>query len=179
MSPHHLGLPQWRERFYAVARRRPLREDVLPEPKRANQTALRPYLTPNGRLTKDERHETRLSDAQVACIELWNEILRALPATSGLPSFPIWSDEFGAIYPFERKTPFGSSKSELLVATKRLGGGPDMTKAQIMALLPSYARKEERRFPYWKTKFITQNRSWYQTNRRDHSIEWFKCLRQL
>jgi DNA (cytosine-5)-methyltransferase 1 len=179
LSPHHLGFPQWRERFYAVAKRRPLREDVLPEPKRSNPTALRPYLTPNTRLTKHERHETRLSDAQVACIELWNEMLRKLPASSGLPSFPIWSDEFGATYPFETKTPFASSKSDLLAATRRLGGSPDMTKAQMMALLPSYARDEERRFPYWKTKFIMQNRAWYQTNRRYISRQWLTSIGQL
>ena len=179
LSPHHLGFPQWRERFYAVCRRRPLNEDVLPEPKRANSTDLEPYLTPNELLTQQDRLETRLSDVQTGCIDHWNAFLDAFPATAGLPSFPIWTDEFGATYPFETKTPFASNKTELLGATKGLGGRSAMTRSQLIALLPRYAREEERRFPYWKLKFIKQNRDWYQTHRRYISLKWLAHVRQL
>ena len=179
LSPHHLGFPQSRERFYAVCRRRPLSKDVLPEPKRANPTVLRPYLTPKRHLTKQDILETRLTGGQIACIDLWNTLLGCLPAACGLPSFPIWSDEFGATYPFEARTPFGSEKTALLLATKGLGGSKDMTRRQLIALLPSYAREETRRFPHWKSKFIKQNREWYQAQRTYITRHWLASVRGL
>jgi len=179
ISPHHFGFPQWRERFYAVCQRRPLRADVLPQPNRAKLTALKPYLTPNRHLSEQDIAETRLSPAQVNCIDLWNALLRVLPAATELPSFPIWSDEFGATYPFERRTPFGSDKSELLVVTKGLGGSADMTKAELLRLLPSYAREETRRFAHWKSKFIEQNRDWYKAHKKNIPTHWLKTIRGL
>lgn len=179
LSPHHLGFPQSRERFYAVCRRRPISKDILPEPKRDSITALRPYLTPNKDLTKQDVLETRLTEAQLACIELWNEFLQALPATTGLPSFPIWSDEFGASYPYNDRTPYGSEKAELVLATKRLGSDWAMTRAELMALLPRYAREETLKFPYWKSKYIQQNREWFETNRKQISRQWLTSVRKL
>ncbi len=179
LSPHHLGFPQWRERFYAVCRRQPLNDNILPEPKRDNSTALRSYLTPNKKLTKQDVRETRLTDAQVACINIWNDLLAALPAECKLPSFPIWSDEFGATYPYEDKTPFGSQKATLVLATKRLGGNWAMTKAELISLLPSYARVETRNFPRWKSRFISQNREWFQAHRKHISREWLASVRRM
>src|SRR5260370_3760934 len=179
LSPHHLGFPQSRERFYAVCRRRSLTSDVLPEPKRANSTTLHPYLTPKERLTAQDVRETALTESQVASIGLWNRLLRVLPADEELPGFPIWSDEFGARYPFTGLAPFALSKPELLRITKALGGHDNMTKAQLLRLLPSYARQETRRFPYWQSKFIRQNRDWYNAHRPQISPEWLAGLRQL
>ncbi len=179
LSPHHLGFPQSRERFYAVCRRRTLANDVLPEPRRTNPTELRPYLTSNEELTPLDLSETTLTSAQVASIDLWNRLVNALPTTHGLPSFPIWSDEFGATYPYQGLAPFALSKAELLRFTKSLGGSDAMTKAQLLELLPSYARQEARRFPYWKSKFIKQNRDWYSAHKRHISAPWLAKIRQL
>jgi DNA (cytosine-5)-methyltransferase 1 len=46
LSPHHLGFPQSRDRFYAVARRGPLSKDILPAPVRTQTTSLEPKLCP-------------------------------------------------------------------------------------------------------------------------------------
>jgi DNA (cytosine-5)-methyltransferase 1 len=179
LSPHHLGFPQSRERFYAVCRRLPLASDVLPRPQRAATTSLGPYLIPNELLTPFDLAETKLAESQVAAIDLWNGLLTDLPKTKGLPSFPLWSDEFAAKYPFEGLAPFAMSKSELVRITRALGGNPMMTKAELLLLLPSYARQQVRRFPYWKVKFITQNRDWYASNRRHISVNWLSKVRHL
>jgi DNA (cytosine-5)-methyltransferase 1 len=120
-----------------------------------------------------------LTTAQVGSIDLCNSLVSALPANSGLPSFPIWSDEFGANYPFQGLAPNALNKSQLVRITRTLGGSLSMTKAQLLSLLPSYARQETRRFPYWKSKFIKQNRDWYEAHRSHISTEWLSKIRQL
>src|SRR5207248_11703553 len=71
------------------------------------------------------------------------------------------------------------NKSDLFRITEALGGNENMTKAQLLGLLPSYARQESRRFPYWKSKFIRQNRDWYEAHRPHISPEWLAKVRQL
>jgi DNA (cytosine-5)-methyltransferase 1 len=177
LSPHHLGFPHSRERFYAVCRRGPLSADVLPSPDRQRVTDLNPYLESNAGLGPDELLETRLSQQQVACINHWNDLLRALPLGTEFPSFPLWSDEFEATYGYVKTTPHKARKDALLRWTRALGGNREMKRQEMIDLLPSYAREEVSRFPYWKMRFIKQNRAWYRKYQASMPTGWLTATR--
>jgi DNA (cytosine-5)-methyltransferase 1 len=179
LSPHHLGYPHSRERFYIVGRLgKPLPASPFPEVNRLRQTTLASVVQPAGELTEADRRETALTTAQRDCIDHWNLILRTIPETVPLPSFPIWSDELGARYPFENHTPYVSTTRAL---KRVLSGHPglkkDMIHEELLTLLPSYARSKEQSFPAWKVQFIRQNRQWLKENEQYFHPEWVRKLR--
>ncbi|MHB8689420.1 MAG: DNA (cytosine-5-)-methyltransferase [Candidatus Dormibacteraceae bacterium] len=178
LSPHHLGFPQSRDRFYAVARRGPLSKDVLPEPARTQITSLEPVLQDNRELDKASRSASQLSKLQKQCIDHWNILVKALPKSVEPPWFPLWTDEFGATYPYQRTTPFSCSKETLVRATAGLGGARAMSRRKLLDLLPSHAQDATKRFPNWKQKFIWLNREWYQANQRYVPRGWLEQLRE-
>jgi DNA (cytosine-5)-methyltransferase 1 len=179
ISPHHLGFPHARERFYAVCRRGPLAGDILPLPDRLRITDVGPYLQAASRLTQDDLVETKLTASQVACIDHWSALHQALPPGVEFPSFPLWSDEFGANYSYESPTPFKARKDLLIKWTRHLGGTDEMTRHELLQLLPSYARDEVTRFPNWKVRFIEQNREWYRRYRASFPSGWLARTRKF
>ena len=94
LSPHHLGLPHHRERFFcgSISPRRPDR----PFPSKKSTAPLRPFqviVQPSNELSERDREETRIADQHRRCIEHWNAFLERLPDEKvTLPSFPIWGD---------------------------------------------------------------------------------------
>jgi DNA (cytosine-5)-methyltransferase 1 len=177
LSPHHLGYPQTRERFYAVCRRGPLADDILPSPDRKRITDVRPYLQATSELTDNDKLETKLTASQVSCIEHWNGLHKALAPGREFPSFPLWSDDFGARYSYARPTPFKAHKDLLLQWTKISGGQANMTRRELIGRLPSYAREEVSRFPGWKVRFIEQNRAWYKEHKSSFPTDWLSEVR--
>jgi DNA (cytosine-5)-methyltransferase 1 len=179
LSPHHLGYPHTRERFFIVGRlNNPLPDSIFPEVNRLRQTTLSSIVQPSSELTDADQIETRLSPAQRECINHWNLLLRRLPEAVQLPSFPIWSDELDAHYPFEDHTPYMMTTRAL---KKALRGHPgmerDMIHEQLLLLLPSYARSKEKAFPKWKIQFIKQNRQWLEMNKEYFHPDWVEKLR--
>jgi DNA (cytosine-5)-methyltransferase 1 len=179
LSPHHLGYPQTRERFYAVCRRGSLQVDVLPSPNRCRITNVNRYLQAASELTDEDIYETKLTLSQISCIEHWNRLHKALERGQEFPSFPLWSDEFGARYSYETSTPFKARKDLLLKWTRNSGGRADMTRAQLIGRLPSYAREEASRFPSWKVRFIEQNRAWYKQHKSSFPANWLNDIRRF
>ena len=156
LSPHHFGIPQIRERVIIVGTREGLEHFHWPQ-EGSTGTSIRAVLDHNPA-------EARKIPAQVtACLEVWQRFLNGVPPDEGLPSFPIWSMEFAATYPFEDTTPWAIGAQSL---SGFLGshGVPLIghTFDDIESLLPSYARTREPRFPEWKIQFIRQNREFYQ-----------------
>lgn len=178
ISPHHFGFPQTRDRFYAIARRGPLAEDILPPPESDDTPNLAAYLQSDSEITEEERNASQLSTLQRRCIDHWNKLVKALPKSVEPPSFPLWTDEFDATYPFERTTPHACSLETLVRATIYLGGTRGMSREELLELLPSHARDPYDVFPAWKQRFIRQNRDWYNTNRRYIPKGWLEELRQ-
>lgn len=174
LSPHQFGIPQIRERFFMVGVSRPDGLDHFEWPKSTGEGNL-------SVLDVLERwpSEARRVSAQVEeCLKVWDEFLRLFPAEGKLPSFPIWSMEFGATYPYEDCTPSGLSPSELR-SHRGSHGQPLATveEADMMSYLPSYARASQERFPRWKKTFIRQNRELYRDH-RDWIDRWLpKILR--
>jgi DNA (cytosine-5)-methyltransferase 1 len=177
ISPHHLGYPHARERFYAVCRQGPLPSDLLPKPNRPRVTDIWPYLQAETELTQQDAFETKLSSVQISSIQLWNKLHLRLETGDEFPWFPLWSDEFGSNYPYQNGQVSRASKRELLRWTKALGGDGSMTRAQLTDCLPSYSR--EGVFPTWKVRFIRQNREWCARHKDRFPDDWLSDLRKF
>ena len=91
--------------------------------------------------------------------------------------------EFGANYPFEETTPHALGPAKLC-ENKYYGnhGTPlaDLSDEKVWQNLPSYARRQQQRFPPWKIRFIQQNRKLYQDHKNwiDEWIPKVKNFRQ-
>ena len=179
ISPHHFGHPHHRERFFVIAARWQLPTDPFPRSKGGpTADSLRALLDHPDELTAADRAETALSAQQVACIELWNALLKRIQADVPLPSFPIWGDEIGAKYPYVRKTPWELPRGRLRSVVTDADDGARYTHSQLLQLLPSYARVPGP-FPLWKQRFIRRNRDWFSSLNGALTEHWTKKLRAL
>ncbi|WP_349897491.1 DNA (cytosine-5-)-methyltransferase [Parafrigoribacterium soli] len=163
-SPHHFGIPQVRDRVYIVGSSTNL--DAFQWPKHGKQpTDVRSVLEEN---PTDAR---QLSQKALDCLQVWDDFLTSSPAALQIPSFPIWSMEFGATYPFEDETPFALTEElgrEGLAEYRGSYGArlEGLTVQEQMSALPSHARRPQLQFPQWKVDFIRQNREFYAANKK-------------
>lgn len=163
-SPHHFGVPQIRDRVYIVGALKGLTHFKWPTPPSRK--------TDIGDVLDVRPPEARRLEGNVArALEIWDDFLQSAPSHVKLPSFPIWSMEFGASYPFEDETPaalldeLGSAGlSEYRGVYGRSLRG--LSAEQQLSALPSHARRKDYAFPKWKIDFIRSNRLFYAENRR-------------
>ncbi|MEL7588758.1 MAG: DNA (cytosine-5-)-methyltransferase [Prolixibacteraceae bacterium] len=163
LSPHDFGVPQLRERMIIVGSLNGLSHFTWPQPDMQVASGISDIIVDDIRIPK------KLPERELECLDLWQEFLDRLPKHTKLPSFPIWSMEFGATYPFEEKAPIHFKKKELDAFLGCFGQSlHGMTKAQQLERLPSYARSKPKsiQFPTWKKRFIRQNREFYQTHKK-------------
>ena len=163
LSPHQFGVPQIRERVFIVGSRGGLNGFEWPQPITSTSD-----LSIRDVLDKRPANAPRLSRQVVRCLETWQEFLQRAPRSVELPSYPLWSMEYDATYPFEDETPY-SRGLERLGRYKGSHGIPLMLapSEERLGLLPSYARtKRGKRFPEWKIDFIRDNREFLRENRR-------------
>ena len=163
LSPHQFGIPQIRERMFIVGSRTGLAKFNWPEPSNA-PISIKSILDSNPKEAKP------LSEQVIKCLNVWQDFLDRAPREEELPSFPIWSMEFGATYPFEDITPYALGNRRL----SRYRGSHGIMLSTIVPAsrfdyLPSYARSSKPQFPDWKEQFIRQNRDYYRKNK-----EWIK-----
>ena len=163
-SPHHFGIPQIRERVYIVGSLKSMANFVWPEPTHS-VTSIETVLDKNPVDAK------QLSKNVHDCLAAWSKFVNAVPVGLNLPSFPLWSMEWGADYPFEEETPYSiiSSNGARGLAKYRGSHGTrlsDLSGEERMAALPSHARTEQLIFPKWKIDFIRKNRIFYSENRQ-------------
>lgn len=178
ISPHHFGYPHHRERFFIVAARGALPRSPFPALNRKTQTSLDGIVQLRSELRAADLRETRLSSQQIACINHWNALISALPAEISPPSFPLWGDELGASYPFEKKTPWATPTRVLIEASKlRVPAGTH--KSDLLERLPSYAREATPAFRNWKIRYIRLNREWWNAVRPHLPKNWAKQLREF
>ncbi len=177
LSPHHLGFPHHRERFFAVASHMGVPKNVFPSRNRNAATSMTDVVQSSDELSRLDIEETQIVDQHRRCIEHWNTFLGALPEERVvLPSFPIWGDEIDATYPYEDMTPWayilGTGNG---VAPKN---GTEVTLDSFQAL-PSYAKRRVGRFPQWKVRFITANRAWLSSIGGELPSDWALRLRSF
>jgi DNA (cytosine-5)-methyltransferase 1 len=164
LSPHSFGIPQIRERLFIVGSRKGLGNFEWPS-RTTNELAI------SSILDNEPKDARVLSAYKIRCLETWQAFLDAFPSDLDLPSFPIWSMEFGATYPFENITPFAVGKRKL---TRYRGAhGYPLREAkpdERLDHLPSYARTRVKHFPGWKIRFIRQNRDFYHQHKERRGI---------
>ena len=176
LSPHHLGLPHHRERFFAVASLDGSPTDPFPPRNRRAATSISDIVQLSNELSERDREETRLTDQHRRCIDHWNLFLETLPEGKvALPSFPIWGDEIDATYPYEDITPW----AEMVAGTNGPASNGNYLGKENFGALPSYARTEAEEFPRWKVRFIKSNRVWLSMIRDGLSSEWISALRSF
>lgn len=176
ISPHHLGFPHSRERFFIVARQGKLPQNPFPPTNRNSKTNLESIIQSASELTEQDLLESRLTDTQSLCIEHWNLFLSKFPEEAPLPSFPIWGDEIDATYPYIDYTPYKASLKELKQSLNGHIQSETLSRNELICLLPSYARTEVGKFPVWKVEFIRRNREWFQKYREYFPQEWVEKL---
>lgn len=161
LSPHEFGIPQIRERVFIVGSRRGLSKFDWPLGFTDESLDIRNILDSN---TKTKKIPTR----ELECLFLWQEFLERIPMSTKLPSFPIWSMEFGATYPFEDIIPINCSSKRLNNYLGQFGESLyGMSRQSQIERIPKYSRHKEKsnRFPKWKQNFIRQNREFYENHK--------------
>ena len=169
LSPHQFGIPQIRDRLYIVG----VRTEDGSEGRAADDWFPWPVADPNGQkpdiravLDSNPSDAREISDQAHRCLEVWQMFLSDFPSDGKLPSFPIWSMEFGADYPFAGQAPHQLS-SRALARYRGSHGQPlrELSPDSRLSGLPSYARRDLVEFPRWKKTFIRQNRELYEDHR--------------
>ena len=159
-SPHQFGIPQIRSRLFIIGSQSGLPENCFPLLPKGAEPDIRTILERN---PSDAR---KLTDSVQKCLEIWQEFLDQFPSSDTLPSFPIWSMEFGATYPYEETTPYALGINKLRAFRGNHGQSLKyLSDDEILLALPSYARREEEQFPSWKIRYIRQNRELYKTHK--------------
>ncbi len=162
LSPHHFGIPQLRDRIFIIGSKRSLKKFNWPK-EEASETTIHDILDVSPEDSK------LLPDREVECLAIWQEFLDRLPTHRKLPSFPIWSMEFGADYPFIETTPFELTQDFLDPFLGAFGQSlHGMNKKDQLERIPKYARSKPKDglFPKWKIRFIRQNREFYRINKK-------------
>lgn len=157
-SPHQFGIPQIRRRLFIVGNLcGPARLPEAPSDRKPDISTI---------LHKNPSNARKLSEPVQKCLDVWQEFIDLFPESEDLPSFPIWSMEFGADYPYEATTPHALRIDELR-KYKGNHGIPlaGLSDDQVMLYLPSYARRPQEQFPNWKIRYIRQNRELYETHK--------------
>lgn len=173
LSPHHVGVPQVRERAFIVGSRDELVGFCWPERSKVAETSIRTILD-------EQPNDARpLSERFIQYLDAWQSFLDRFPEDEQLPSFPIWAMEFGATYPYERSFPLKRTANELRRYRGSFGVPLDgLGKAEIRASLPSYAAKPRKAFPKWKIDFIRKNREFY-SRHKSWIDEWLPAIQDF
>ena len=154
LSPHQFGIPQIRDRVYIVGCRSGLGEFTWPQPTPKSEMSI------VSALDKHPPDARRLTPQVVDCLNVWQRFIELYPKDIYLPTFPVWSMEFGATYPYEDKTPHKAGLRALCWCKGSHGASlRDLPADRRMLGLPSHARVAQDRFPDWKIEFIRQNRA--------------------
>ena len=164
-SPHDFGIPQVRDRAYFVGSLAGLDHFEWPTKQKAPTEI-------HWVLRDDAQSKRAIPEQTLRAIDMWGDFLRRSPAALKLPSFPIWSMEFGATYPYEDETPPGVWARRPVWGLRQMGFTGSFGQSLECAIdeqifkIPSHAnRAGDFHFPQWKRTFIRQNREFYQTNR--------------
>jgi DNA (cytosine-5)-methyltransferase 1 len=181
ISPHHLGYPHHRERFFIVGSLEGLPERVFPLPRDDHPTCLESIL--EKRISKADEEETRLSHLQYDVISHWGEFMRQIPKSIELPGFAVWGDELDATYPYYDLAPSNPRTQAKDIRKHVEKRCPEIgfvrNKKDLLPLLPAYAQLDKVRLPFWKVRLISKNREWLNSVRPYISDDWVRKLHSL
>ncbi|MGO4819893.1 MULTISPECIES: DNA cytosine methyltransferase [unclassified Flavobacterium] len=159
LSPHQFNIPQHRERLFIIGSLDTLENFNWPEKIKLTNTIRHFLVNGNAKFVEPEKQNV---------INIWQEFVDKLPADIKMPSFPIWSMEFGATYPTH--IPISELSNEELENYKGSFGVllRGLSYEDKIKNLPGYAVKNKGRkvYPNWKIRWINDNRKLYNDNKR-------------
>lgn len=155
-SALEFGVPQQRQRLFAIARRSDMPAFSWPDPKDIVVPSLGDFLQ-----VIDSGPFLEIEPAKLQALEKWEEYVRKFPPTT---SHTILAAEFGATYPLDG-IPKGRPWREYRGAYgQRLASQPDREAA--MQLLPHYAADNGGRVPQWLRPYVLTSRALYAQSKR-------------
>lgn len=174
LSPDEFGVPQVRRRMFIVAKRGKHSLQSFAFPAKLNVP-----VTVRDVLDTDPSDGKKIPDHFIECLEVWQDFISRYPIVEEFPSFPLWSMEFGATYPYETTTPFALSDEDLGSYRGMFGISlADIPSDQRRGFLPHHALDEVEQFPAWKVEFIRKNRAIYQ-NHHQWIDEWLPSIQRF
>jgi DNA (cytosine-5)-methyltransferase 1 len=181
VSPHHLGYPHHRERFFVVGALNGLPDRVFPLLRDDHVMSLEDVL--DKRISKTDEEETRLSDLKYDVIAHWGKFMRQVPKSVEMPGFAIWGDELDATYPYYERSPSNPKTSAKDIRSHVERRYPEAgfirNKRDLLPHLPSYVQSNEEYLPFWKVRLIQKNREWLASVRPHLSESWVRKLHSL
>ena len=166
LSPHEFNIPHHRRRLFIIAEDDSNGDGLqgfnFPS-KIPFETDLDDFLIKNFEGIQGE--DLTLSDQRRAAIDFWEEFIVNFPDPKQIPTFPIWSFEWGANYPY-RDFYNGKLTPNQLIGFKGSFGQTITTNNvsinKLKDVIPRYAfNTSVGDIPSWKAKYIEQNRVFY------------------
>jgi len=164
-SPHQFGVPQQRFRAYIIGKLNGLSNFEWPNIDNNQETDIRQILE------KKPKNAIKISEKLEEILVNWNSFVDKLGQSEISGGYPLWGMEWGADYPFEKKSPFHYLTSSSPSGLRKYKGSFGIPLSDVRnwqdrwQLLPHYAREEVLYFADWKKKFIRQNREFYEMNK--------------
>lgn len=173
LSPHQFGIPQHRKRIYIVCQRKDfgtLENFEFPKGDKNVVCDIKSIIN------EDDENITPLKQDTLKQLHVWQSFIdQTIAHGDSIPTFPVWSMEFGATYSYEELAPAFQSYDSIKGTKGKLGVLVNgYNKEQCLAQLPIYAQtKTSEKFPQWKIRYISQNREFY--NRHKEWLDgWLK-----
>lgn len=165
LSPHQFGIPQHRKRIYIVC----IDKDKgnldyfdFPAVDRKIDCDIKKVID------ESDTDVVTLAPEKQCMLQVWQEFIdKTIQSGEKIPRFPIWAMEFGATYDYEDIAPAYQPLSQIKGKRGHLGKIiTGETKEECIVQLPNYAQTDkDEHFPYWKVRYIKQNRAFYQRNK--------------
>ncbi len=173
LSPHEFGVPHYRRRLFIVGAHKDtggLKTFKFPQATEDKNLSIDKIIDINSQPLKGEN--VYLTNYQKEVISFWEGFLKMF-SKNDIPSFPIWSQEWGANYPFIDTTPHATPASKLKGLKGSFGKKiiSNQKKEIFLNTLPRYSTTKQDKFPSWKIRFIKKNREFYLNNKT--SIDGF------
>ena len=96
LSPHHIGVPQHRERVFILG----IRNDIVGQNKIKDFPPISPTKTDISTILEDKKYpELELKKNDIAILDMWEEFVQYFKSQNiKLPTFPIWSEDWESTY---------------------------------------------------------------------------------
>ena len=160
LSPHHINIPQHRERLFIIGSRNKKYITSMKWIKKENYTK-----SVRDILIEDEEH-TCIENDKKEVLGTWQSFLNCLPQEVK-PYSPLWSMEFKADYPID--TVWEDLSLEQWQKYRGVYGYP-LSKCtslnEIFTHLPNYVITQKGLPPLWKQNYIQKNRTFYIQNKK-------------